>query len=211
MTTEDFINHRQNLGDHFEKIKAETSVSPQGAFVLPTATMAVSESLSLSQPQNTNIVQNHTVSLSESLSLVPPILTLANQGGGSIKLKVNPKELGEVTVTVAHEKGKLNVKLETQTHEARELIVNSMSELKNALAQARYEVADLQVVAKAEQKVSAPLTSHAFDNQGFWSEQNSDQRQQSQTWDRWSDARDFYENTKRQNQYKKQYELAMRA
>lgn len=70
---------------------------------------------------------------------------IVHRGGGEATVKLNPEGLGEVKLKVMVLNGHVNVEMATQTQEAKSLIENSLSDLKNSLASHKLSVDQVKV------------------------------------------------------------------
>ena len=64
---------------------------------------------------------------------------------GTVQIKLHPEALGPLTVRVSTKKGKLSVHFETETDEARRLLLDSLGDLKAQLRKMHYELEDCRV------------------------------------------------------------------
>lgn len=116
-------------------------------------------------------------------------LRLASRGGGSVKVRVAPEHLGEVTISVRNDRGRLNVRMESASGEAREVLASALPELRQSLSNARYNVANVEVgvAPRADGEARSGLGSSLADSgrqsQGWGGGANSDS--QSSAWDRY--------------------------
>lgn len=66
-------------------------------------------------------------------SVIQQAQYLVKQGGGEMTVKMTPEGLGEVTIKVVSENGKVNVQLATESAEAKKLFESNINDLKNQL------------------------------------------------------------------------------
>ncbi len=90
-------------------------------------------------------IQNQKVDITNPAAVSGQILGLSNRGGGEVKIKIHPQELGELTIRVSNDKGKLNVKMESSSREAQEILKSSLPELRDHLTSSKYDVAHIEV------------------------------------------------------------------
>lgn len=109
-----------------------------GQYTQPNYTQSVSQTGPTAEPRR-------TVDISNPTAVSGQIWGLANRGGGEVKVKINPVELGELTIRVSNEKGKLSVKMESQSKEAQEILKSSLPELREHLMASKYDVARIEV------------------------------------------------------------------
>ena len=133
-----------------------------------------------------------------------------HRGGGSVKMRVVPENLGELTIHVDKLRGeKLNVRFEATSQEAREAISSSLPELRQILATSRHEVGTLEVErAGGMHTVPAAWTGNDSSNLGSFlgggSQQQhgrGDERQGGSAWQRYEAEQEARQN---QQQYRQQ-------
>lgn len=105
---------------------------------------------------------------------------LAKDGGGEMKLLLNPKGLGSIQLKVMMEENQLKVEMTTDNADAREIIESSLSDLRKALGENQLDVDSISVdmfdrlsdmVAKQEEESSRQFA------QDFLSEFRQDNRE----------------------------------
>lgn len=109
---------------------------------------------------------------------------LASQGGGSMKMVLNPDGLGQVELDVKVMNGEVLLNLRTETAEAKQLIEKSLEGLSDSLT--------LKSLTLGEVKVEKSLESSLSD---FMQRQNEDARSQAQEF-----ARGFLDNFRQGSQ-----------
>ncbi|HRK01634.1 MAG TPA: flagellar hook-length control protein FliK, partial [Oligoflexia bacterium] len=86
-----------------------------------------------------------TVDLSSPALMAMRVGDLASRGGGSIRIRVMPEHLGEVTISVSNHQGKLKVALDADNAEAQALLSRHAPELKGILEASRFQVDRIDV------------------------------------------------------------------
>lgn len=81
---------------------------------------------------------------------VDKIQTLAAQGGGEMKLALNPEGLGQLQLKVSVNKGMVNVQMVAETAEAKEMISRGLDDLKSSLISQNLNVDQLKVDVSGE-------------------------------------------------------------
>lgn len=101
---------------------------------------------------------------------------LVRRGGGEVNVKMTPEGMGEVQLRVVLQNGKLNVEMQTQTHEAKKLLEDSLSDLKSGLAAQRLSLEHVKI-----DTVSATNADNTAQNQSNLNQGNS-QHQAREFW-----------------------------
>ncbi|AGH96356.1 flagellar hook-length control protein FliK [Pseudobdellovibrio exovorus] len=110
---------------------------------------------------------------------------LVRRGGGEVNVKMTPEGMGEVQLRVLLQNGKLNVEMQTQTHEAKKLLEESLSDLKSGLAAQRLSLEHVKIDTVGATNADNTAQNQSNLNQGnsqhqareFWNDmqQNSQQ------------------------------------
>jgi flagellar hook-length control protein FliK len=66
-------------------------------------------------------------------------------GGGTLRLKLNPPELGSVHMEISVNKGMMKARLEAETKEAKNLILENLPALRDRLAQQNIKIQKFDV------------------------------------------------------------------
>lgn len=179
---------------------------------------AGSEAVMAGAPMQVQRGSTNRLELANSASLASDIRSVAARGGGAIKVRVMPENLGELTIHVSSSKDqKLNVRFEAQSNEAREALNNSMAELKQMLNASRYDIGSIEV----DRSTSAAVLQAGSSQMGQWDQSGhrsgDHSQQQGSAWDRYfakQDAQDQsqYGSGRGNSQsgyrrYQQQYEL----
>ena len=141
-----------------------TQSSPSVQYTLPQVIMAgaaqpVAQS-QVSEPQYVPIRHSkQKVDITNPSEVSNQIWGLANKGGGEVKVKIHPQELGELTIHVSNTRGKLNVKMESSSREAQEILKQALPELRSRLSASNYEVAHIEVNAQSVHSVRQSIGS----------------------------------------------------
>jgi flagellar hook-length control protein FliK len=77
--------------------------------------------------------------------LVQQAQVMLRDGGGEMKVTLNPEGLGEVAMKVSVDQGKVNVQMITESDEAKRLIERQLGELKSSLTSNHLQVSDIKV------------------------------------------------------------------
>ena len=98
---------------------------------------------------STQFVQNSDNSRSEHIQNIQNIMdraeVLVTQGGGEMKVQLNPQNLGQVHLKVTVEEGKVNVQMITESEQAKKVLESGMRELKADMAQNNLRLDGLKV------------------------------------------------------------------
>jgi flagellar hook-length control protein FliK len=70
---------------------------------------------------------------------------MIRNGGGEVKIKLNPMNLGEVTMKMSVDGDKVQLALDTTTHEAKKLIEGSINELRTTLSANKLSLENVKV------------------------------------------------------------------
>lgn len=100
------------------------------------------------------------------------IHSFAPQGGGEMKIRLNPENLGELMIHVSTQNGNVGLKVQASRGEAKKVLEESVSSLKEALGQQNL------ILNKVEFTV-LPNSSSQQNTQSTLSDQRNDSRQQS--------------------------------
>jgi hypothetical protein len=152
------------------------------------------------------------VAIANPYALAARINSMAANGGGSIRMKVMPEQLGEVTISVESNRGKLDVKLEADSKAARDILSQGLAELKTALAASRYEVGEIQVSGVKENifaqsnwnstassndmlglrslDLGQSFMNMSEQSQSGWKDQPRHQQSSNSAWDRYFDQQE---------------------
>lgn len=159
--------------------------------------------------------------LANSVALASQVAGLASRGGGAIRMKVMPEALGELTIHVKNEGGKLDVRFEATSHEAGEALKGAMPELRQMLSSSRFEVGKLEVSAASSTlavadtgkavglgSLSSQFSSSDWQGNGAhdWQQQ---QNGQGNAWDRYFDQREARDQQYRQQGGYRRYQQEM--
>lgn len=81
---------------------------------------------------------------------------MVRQGGGEVKIKLNPENLGEVSMKMSVDGDKVQLALDTSTHEAKKLIESSINELRATLSASKLslETVKVDVAGKSDNQFS---------------------------------------------------------
>ena len=151
--------------------------------------------------------------LANTMGLANEVATLAARGGGEVRVRIVPENLGEMTISVKTEGQHLNVQIETASSAARDAVASAMPELRQMLTASHYKVGSLEVNHAAAG--SQVMMSQAGDGVGMsqWSNQSSFSdwqgggRQDDQggsAWDRYQAQHEARQEAKQQQQYRQQ-------
>src|SRR5690606_27235591 len=81
--------------------------------------------------------------------------TLAQKGGGEMKIQLNPEGLGEIHLKVHVKEGQVGLQMLTESQDAKKLIESSLNELKLALGEHKLNLNDIKV--DVSQKMSQEM------------------------------------------------------
>ncbi len=90
-------------------------------------------------------------------------------GGGEVKVVMNPEGLGEVQLKVSVEGGKVNVEMLTENSQVKKMVEKGMGELKATLASHNLEVSEIKV--DISQDLANQLDKQKDDNEGQFARQ----------------------------------------
>ncbi len=161
------------------------------------------------------------IDLSRPSALATPVMGLVNRGGGAVKLRITPEHLGEVTISVQNKNGKLDVKMETSSSQAREVLQATVSDLRDSLTNSKHIGSNIEVKHVGRDPVQMAAQSDAGSNSGnSWGQQSQSGREQgsggNSTWDWYMNHNDEvlnqYGQGRQQQQrggYRRQYDEYM--
>ncbi len=155
--------------------------------------------------------ENGKPELANTMALANEVATLAARGGGAVRVRISPENLGEMTISVKTEGQRLNVQIETASSAARDAMTNAMPELRQLLTASHYQVGSLEVNHAAS--TAQVVMSQAGDAVGMsqWSNQSSfsdwqggqqDNQQGGSAWDRYRTQQEARQEAKQQQQYR---------
>ncbi|MEW6057836.1 MAG: flagellar hook-length control protein FliK [Bdellovibrionota bacterium] len=134
-----------------------------------------------------------SVDVSNPMVLASQIERLANQGGGVVRVRVMPENLGELVISVKNRGSRLDVQFEASSSEARQALLESAADLKSVLQAARHDVGNIEVAARsghvfaAEPSVAAGSSWNA---QNYNQDRSQDGGQSGRLWDQYLNQRD---------------------
>ncbi|MGE0526195.1 MAG: flagellar hook-length control protein FliK [Bdellovibrionales bacterium] len=135
---------------------------------------------------STPTLQAHPVENSTPVTipdLVGQAQVLVRDGGGDMKVTLNPEGLGEVAMKVSVEHGKVNVQMITESDEAKRLIERELVDLRSHLASNHLHVESIKVDTASQ--LSTQLEQQYRDAQRQMAQQDLAQfRQDHQGWRR---------------------------
>lgn len=115
--------------------------------------------------------------------LIQQARVMVHEGGGEMKVTLNPEGLGEVAMRVNVENGKVNVQMVTESGEAKKLIERELHELKSQLAANNLQVDTIKVDTSTD--IGKQLQQQYDDGQRQLAQQNLEQfRRDHQGWRR---------------------------
>lgn len=115
--------------------------------------------------------------------LISQAEVMVRDGGGEMKVKLNPEGLGEVAMRVNVENGKVSVQMVTESDEAKRLIERQMSELKSQLSSNNLQLETIKVDTASN--LGKQLEQQYQDAQRNLAQQTFEQfRQEQQGWRR---------------------------
>jgi flagellar hook-length control protein FliK len=96
-------------------------------------------------------------------SLIQSAQVLLRQGGGEMKVQMNPEGLGQVDLKVNVNDGKVEVQILAETADTKRLLEKNITDLRSSLSGHKLEVSDLKVdMAKAPEKDSNQTNNSDF-------------------------------------------------
>lgn len=98
-----------------------------------------------SRPQLTDVQESENVN-----EVVSQARALLKNGGGEMRIQMNPHGLGEVTMKVQVENGIVNIEMLADTQEAKNLLEKGVSELKSTLASHKLNLENIKVDTSAD-------------------------------------------------------------
>ncbi|MBI3556911.1 MAG: flagellar hook-length control protein FliK [Deltaproteobacteria bacterium] len=155
--------------------------------------------------------------LANTMALANEVAAMAARGGGAVRVRIVPENLGEMTISVKTEGQHLNVQIETATSAARDAVASAMPELRQMLTAGHYKVGSLEVNHAAGG--GQLMVSQASDGVGIgmsqWSNQSSfsdwqggrqqhDDQQGGSAWDRYRSQQEARQEARQQQQYRQQ-------
>lgn len=91
-------------------------------------------------------LQGGSVEVADPMAVAAQVSGLATKGGGTVRVRIMPESLGELTISVTGGHGrKLDVRFEATSGEAKDTLMQAMPELKAALKSARFDVGSIEV------------------------------------------------------------------
>jgi flagellar hook-length control protein FliK len=133
------------------KTSGQLATSPADMFKLNSAETAPTKA-SAAATANAAPVVPMAIGAGGNAQANPNIQNIMNQaqyimrkGGGEAVVKMNPEGLGEVQMKIQVNQGRVNVEMSTETKEAKQIIENSMSDLKNSLSTHKLTVDSVKV------------------------------------------------------------------
>lgn len=150
------------------------------------------------------------VEISQPMNIASQVTGLMARGGGTVKVRIAPENLGEMTISVQTKGRHLDVKFEAGSKEAREALLGAVPQLREALSSSKFEVGSIEV-AKPSGATSETLFGGGFgsmqlsnggsmmsmlmNNDSSFSDQgqgqpNQHQHEQGSAWDRYNDQRE---------------------
>lgn len=91
------------------------------------------------------LMSSSKVDVSNPMALASQVNGLMARGGGTIKVRVMPENLGELTISVQTRGKQLEVHFEAATQEARNALAHALPELREALSAQRYDIGSIEV------------------------------------------------------------------
>ncbi|MGE4234025.1 MAG: flagellar hook-length control protein FliK [Bacteriovoracia bacterium] len=167
-SSEEFVKERENLLSDKKKVaqldqnsKLNSMMNPDrnvGMSELKTPTPLVSQ-LSVDDKIGAAMIgrsalPSRTIKLAQSAELASQVNALAAKGGGTVRLRIVPENLGEVVIQVKSETDKtssaknaknIDVQFEVGNAEAGRLINERLGELQQKLTDQKYSVSKLEV------------------------------------------------------------------
>lgn len=153
--------------------------------------------------------------LADTVALARQVSKLAAGGGGTVRVRVMPENLGELEIQVQKTGGKLDVRFEASSESAREALTGALPELRQMLTAARHDVGSLEVqksaagglVAMASSPAGDAVSMMSFSSHSQFSDSNqnggrngSGQHQPGDAWDRYFTQQESRQQQHRQNQ-----------
>jgi flagellar hook-length control protein FliK len=94
------------------------------------------------------------------------IVRAVNQGETSLKLQLNPPDLGRLTMTIDHQSTGLKVNIVAENHAARDILASNVNELKSALNSAGISLERFDVDMNSNFKQSMANAGNPFGQSG---------------------------------------------
>ena len=152
------------------------SISPNTTFTNPSSS---NPSVS-GKPEVARTASGSSISPYQEVKLVQRVLRGLEQlgdGGGQVKLRLHPPELGTLQLTLRMESGQMFARMEVETPAARDALLNNVQTLKDRLADQGMEIQSFEVQVTTDSTSSGSNGSNMQQNGGF----NSDSRWEQAT------------------------------
>lgn len=163
-------------------------------------------------PQHLSSIHSSQLEASNPMALASSVQNLMARGGGSVKVRLAPENLGEMTISVQQGRNRqLDVKFEAGSKEARETLLSSVPQLRDALSASRYDVGSIEVARPAAETASIGSSMSGISVGGtqlgmgsgfgmmsqersFGDQANQGQNHQGSPWDRYNDQQERSQN-----------------
>lgn len=146
-------------------------------------------------------------------SLARVVAQMSQQGVTSVRLKLHPEQLGEMLVSVDQTKNidgkkELSVNFETQTHDARNILSESLPELKAALqaSDTRLSMVNVNVSQKSETLADGFHSLHMRDIGALHDQNREIRHQSSQDFMSWNNEQKRSQNFNEQQRQGRSYQ-----
>jgi flagellar hook-length control protein FliK len=147
----------------------------------PSVTASTSTNSSAGKSEAARGSTGSSITPYQEIKLVQRVLRGLEQlgdGGGQVKLRLHPPELGTLQLTLRMEGGQMFAQMEVENPAARDALLNNLQSLKDRLAGQGMQIETFDVQISSESSSSGANNSNQSQNGGFgadsrWSEANS--------------------------------------
>lgn len=146
---------------------ASSSSSSSNTTVTSSSTTTNTTSQSESKPQAARTNAGTSITPYQEVKLVQRVLRGLEQlgdGGGQVKLRLHPPELGSLQLSMRMESGQMFAKLEVENTAARDALVNNLQTLKDRLSEQGIKVQSFDVQVTADSTSSGSNGSNLQQN-----------------------------------------------